>query len=83
MGLGVCVGGGRGNLRISQVQTSLVMSEYEILQILSVFGCPHTMTFTLQSKFYICAWALTGNFLKTSIQILQGTFVTVERKVLV
>ena len=47
------------NVRISQIQTSLAMSDYKILQILSVFRGPHTMTFTLQSKFYLCAGALT------------------------
>ena len=58
------------NLRSSQIQTSLVMSDYKILQILSVFRGPHTMTFTLQSKFYICALPVDNP--KTFRQILQG-----------
>ena len=58
-------------MRISQIRTSLVMCDYKILQILSVFRGPHTATFTFQSKFYICACALTAYFPKTSRQILQ------------
>ena len=58
------------NLRISQIQTSLVKSDYKILQILNVFRGPHTMTFTLQSKLLVCASALTVYIPKTSRQIL-------------
>ena len=49
----------------------VVMSDYKILQILSIFRGPYTMTFTLQSKFYICACALPVYNPKTSRQILQ------------
>ena len=37
----------------------------------SVFRGPHTITFTLQGKFYICACALTVYIPKTTRQILQ------------
>ena len=53
-------------------QTLLVMSEYKILQILSVFRGQNTMTFTLQSTFYKWACALTVYIPTTSRQILQG-----------
>ena len=58
-------------MRSSQIQTSLVMSDYKISQILSVFRGPHTTAFILQRKFYICACAVTVYILKTSRQILQ------------
>ena len=38
------------NLRISLIQSSIVMSDYKILQILSVFRDPHTMPFTLHMR---------------------------------
>ena len=59
------------NLRILQIQTSLVKSDYNILQILSVFRGPHTMTVTLQSKFDVCACLLTAYITKTARQLLQ------------
>ena len=59
-------------MRISQIQISLVMSDYKIMQNLNPFRGPHTKIFTLQSKFYICACTLTVFIPKTSIQILQG-----------
>ena len=59
------------NPKFSQIQTSFVTSDYKILQILRVFRGSNTMTFTLHSKFYICACARTVYIPKTSKQILQ------------
>ena len=41
------------NLRISLIQTSLVVSDYRMQKILGVFRGPHTMTFNLQSVPYV------------------------------
>ena len=64
------------NSRISQIKTSIVTTDYKILQILSVILGSHTMAFTLQSMFYVCACALIVHIPKTSKQILQDNTIT-------
>ena len=38
-------------MRISQIQTSLVVSDYRMQNILGVFRGPHTMTFNVRVSF--------------------------------
>ena len=59
------------NLRISLIQISLVVSDYRMQYIVDGFRGPHTMTFNLQSKFYMCACALIAYIPNHSTRILQ------------